>query len=164
MQRRYSLAFGLCTAILVLDQITKWAVRTFLPYGAQEAVVPGLLNLVHVRNRGAAFGFLNRADIQWQKWFFIAATLAAIGLMLYLLRKAQPHQRLLIWSMGLILGGAAGNLTDRVIFGFVTDFVDVYYRGWHWPAFNVADAAICVGAGLLAVSTFREQEHVPDAH
>ncbi|MCH5277836.1 MAG: signal peptidase II [Desulfovibrionaceae bacterium] len=146
---RYRVIFWLTAACVALDQATKAAVTASLPLHGSMRVVPGLFDLVHVRNRGAAFGFLNRSDMDWQFWLFLLATLVACGLILGMARTAR-YSRTLFVGFGLILGGAVGNLIDRVRLRAVIDFLDFYMGVWHWPAFNVADVAICVGALLAA--------------
>lgn len=151
---RYRVIGGLALACLVFDQLTKAAVTAWIPLHQGVAVIPGFFDLVHVLNRGAAFGFLNRADIDWQFWLFLLATLLAAGMVLNLAR-ASGYDRTLFCGLGLILGGAAGNLVDRVRLRAVVDFMDVYVGSWHWPAFNVADVAICLGALLTGLTLWR---------
>jgi signal peptidase II len=132
--------------VAVLDQTTKAVVQASLQPGTRIDVLP-FLDLVLVFNTGAAFSFLAGAG-GWQRGFFIAIALAATVLIVHLLRR-HPHERLFCAGLALILGGALGNLWDRVALGHVVDFVLLHARGYHWPAFNVADSAITVGAGLL---------------
>ena len=106
---------------------------------------------------GAAFGFLNRSDIEWQFWLFLAAAVLAGGVILWLTRAAERGSHLFVAGMGLILGGAAGNLLDRIRFRAVVDFLDFHVAGWHWPAFNVADIAICCGAFLACFTVLRSE-------
>ena len=113
------------------------------------------LDLVNIRNRGAAFGFLNRSDIEWQFWLFLLATLAAVTAIILLVRSS-PEQPWLFRALGLVMGGALGNLVDRLRFRAVVDFLDIYVGDWHWPAFNVADMAICAGAGLACILLWRQ--------
>lgn len=138
--------------IVCLDQWTKWLiVSQFELYEVRP--ITDWFNLVLVHNKGAAFSFLSSAG-GWQRWFFIVLTLAvAVGLLIWLFRLSANLRRLCI-GITLILGGAIANLIDRVRFGYVIDFLDVYVKGWHWPAFNVADAAICCGVGLLLLDSF----------
>src|SRR4051812_47667996 len=130
--------------VVIVDQITKALVRARLPLHTSVAVVPGFLDLTHVRNTGAAFGFLNAADFPF-KTIAIAviatAALVAVGIYSATLARQQLLARI---ALALIIGGAAGNLLDRLIVGSVVDFVDVYWRNWHFWAFNVADSAITV--------------------
>jgi len=116
-------------------------------------VLPGF-NLTLVFNRGAAFSFLAGAA-GWQRWFFTGLALIASVVILVLLRRTSPADRLTAGGLALILGGAVGNLVDRLRWGHVVDFVDLYLGSAHWPAFNIADSAICIGAGLLVWATWR---------
>jgi signal peptidase II len=132
--------------VAVLDQTTKAIVQGALAPGARVEVLP-FLDLVLVFNAGAAFSFLAGAG-GWQRTLFIAIAVAAAVLIVHLLRR-HPDERLFCAGLALILGGALGNLWDRVALGHVVDFVLLHARGWHWPAFNVADSAITVGAAAL---------------
>ena len=141
-------------AILILDQVTKLLVRTQITLNDSIEIVPGLLNLVHVRNTGAAFGFLNAVDLGYKQFLMTAMALVAllaIGLYAW---RVESHERLARAGLALILGGAVGNLIDRASAGYVVDFVDAYWRSYHFWAFNVADAAITVGACLLILDMF----------
>ncbi|MDL2285720.1 signal peptidase II [Desulfovibrio sp. OttesenSCG-928-F07] len=149
--KQYAKAFGLAGAVIALDQITKAVVMAKIPLNQGITVIDGYFNLVHVLNRGAAFGFLNRSDIAWQFWLFAAFTLVAVGMVIYMLKNIQPRQWFSISAMGCILGGAIGNFIDRVRFRHVVDFLDFHIGKNHWPAFNVADIAICYGAIALAL-------------
>jgi len=155
MSKRFKIVFGLALATCVLDQITKYLVVQSLAYHASVTVIPGFFNLVHVLNKGAAFGFLNRADIIWQRFFFIGASLVAMGIIVYMAKTSLLENKYHFVALGLILGGAAGNLADRVRLGEVIDFLDVYLGDYHWPAFNVADSGISVGAFLLLAVYYR---------
>lgn len=138
---------GLAGLVLVLDQITKLAIlRAFTLGGSLE--LTSFFNLVLVYNRGAAFSFLANAD-GWQKWFFLALALGISAWIVAMLKK-HAGETLLSLALALVLGGALGNVIDRVLYGAVVDFLDFHVAGWHWPAFNVADSAITVGAVLLA--------------
>ena len=143
--------FGIAAAIIALDQLVKALVLAwFTPYERVE--VTGFLNLVLVFNKGAAFSFLAQQD-GWQRWGLAAFALVA-SVVLAVLIVRNPAKRLFCAGLALILGGALGNLIDRVRFGHVVDFVDVHAAGWHWPAFNVADSAISIGAALLIYESF----------
>lgn len=161
MQARSKRILGLAGAILVLDQLTKILVTQQLPIGGGVEVIPGFFNLVHVLNRGAAFGMLNRGDISWQRWFFLGVSLAAMGVIWFMARMSRPEEKLMHVALGCILGGAVGNFIDRLRSGMVIDFLDFYIGDMHWPAFNVADSAISVGAVLLVVSFYRKGGHKP---
>lgn len=144
-------------AVVALDQLTKWVALTNLERHAEVAVA-SFLNLTLVYNRGAAFGFLSDAA-GWQNAFFIGVALVACGVIVFLLSRLPPNNRLVAVGLVLILGGAVGNLIDRLLYGYVIDFIDVYYRSWHWPAFNVADSAITVGAILLVADSLFQKRH-----
>ncbi len=140
--------------ILVPDLTTKWLVEKNFELWSVHPVIPRFFNLNHVRNRGAAFGFLNDEAIQWQVPLFISINVLAIGFIIYLLRTAKQPCFALTCGLGLILGGALGNLFDRVFRGFVVDFLDFHVQGFHWPSFNVADIGITVGAVLVIIAFY----------
>ena len=135
--------------IVVVDQLSKQLVRWQLPLYSKKVVIPNLLDLTHVQNTGAAFGVLNAADFPFKSAVMIAiATLALVAISVYA-RQLGSHEKLSRYGLALILGGAFGNLIDRAISGYVVDFVDVYWGEAHFWAFNVADAAITIGAILV---------------
>lgn len=148
----------IAVAVLLLDQVSKQAALGQLALHEPVALTP-FLNLTLVYNKGAAFGFLSSAA-GWQNAFFIVVALIACGAILYLLR--QTRDRPLAVALMLVLGGAIGNLVDRLIYGYVVDFIDVYFQSWHWPAFNVADSAITVGAILIAFGAIGIGKPSPD--
>jgi len=135
--------------IIVLDQITKSAITARFTLHESYPVMDGLFNLVYVMNPGAAFGFMADASETFRYVFFTGVTVAAVLLIVYYLIKSNPRNLMLVGSLTLIFGGAVGNLIDRLRFGAVVDFLDVYIGSAHWPAFNVADSAITVGAILM---------------
>ena len=151
--------FWLAVVVLLLDQATKQLALVQLTLHEPVVLLP-FLNLTLVYNKGAAFGFLSSAS-GWQNAFFIVVALVACGVILYLLR--QTRDRLFAAALMLVLGGAIGNLVDRIIYGHVVDFIDVYYQTWHWPAFNVADSAITIGAILIALDAIRVGKSSPSA-
>jgi signal peptidase II len=139
------MTFTLAAIVVLADQATKALVRAFIPLHDSHTVIPGLLDLTHVQNSGAAFGILSAANFPFKQAFIaVIATAALISIAIYAARLS-PHQKLARVGLALILGGAAGNLIDRVTAGWVVDFVDVYWKDYHFWAFNVADAAITVG-------------------
>ena len=146
---------GLALIIVVFDQATKSWAGASLNYAEPLPICPGL-NLTLLFNTGAAFSFLSEAS-GWQRWFLSAVALVVSLIIVFLLRSVGPAERWLPISLSLILGGALGNVWDRLKFGYVIDFVQVYYQQWSWPAFNVADSAICVGAVMLLLSGWRKQ-------
>ena len=137
---------GIAALIVVVDQFTKVLVLGGFQYG-ESLPITGFFNLVRVHNLGAAFSFLADAG-GWQRWFFTGLGTVAALVMVWLLRS-HAGQRLFCAALSCILGGALGNVIDRLLHGYVVDFLDFYWGRWHFPAFNVADAAITVGAGLL---------------
>ncbi|MFM1891261.1 MAG: hypothetical protein RLZ44_338 [Pseudomonadota bacterium] len=145
----------LALLVLVLDQASKfWVLAVFEPYD-RVAVLP-VFNLVLVFNEGAAFSFLSDAG-GWQRYFFSAlAAVVALALIVWLARLRR-HERLLAVALALLLGGAVGNLIDRLWLGHVVDFLDFHWRGWHWPAFNLADSAITLGVALLLLDSLRSR-------
>lgn len=138
--------------VLAADQATKLWILELLQPGQSIPLFPGF-NLVLAFNRGAAFSMLAQAD-GWQRPLFITIAIVASATMLYLLRR-HAGQRLFCAALALLLGGAIGNLYDRITYGHVVDFIDVYWATYHWPAFNIADSAICIGAGLMIWDSFK---------
>jgi signal peptidase II len=135
--------------IVALDQLTKFAVNRTLPLHSSVTVIPGMVDFTHVRNSGAAFGILNAVDFPFKTALIaVIATGALIGVGMYAASLAH-HQLVARIGLALIIGGAAGNLIDRLAAGSVVDFVDVYWRTWHFWAFNVADSAITVGVAIM---------------
>lgn len=139
----------IAVVVLVFDQLTKYIAADYLTQHGEMNLTP-FLNLVLVHNTGAAFGFLSSAG-GWQNIFFIIVAVAASGFILWMSLRLGSKDKLLAVGLMIVLGGALGNLADRLIYGYVIDFIDVYYQTWHWPAFNVADSAITVGAILLVI-------------
>ncbi|AIY40394.1 Lipoprotein signal peptidase [Collimonas arenae] len=151
---KYGLAPWLAIAalILVIDQLTKITIVRLFSYGESLAVTP-FFNLVLVYNKGAAFSFLS-SESGWQRYLFTALGIAAALFITFLLKR-HAGQRMFCTALALILGGAIGNVVDRIAYGHVIDFLDFYMRNWHWPAFNIADSAICVGAVLFVIDELR---------
>jgi signal peptidase II len=147
--KKYALFIITVLVIFVLDQLTKYWVNGFLPLHESIPVLEGFFHLTHVRNPGAAFGFLAGMNPLFRSVFFISANILAMGLIFFYLDKAYQRSYLLILGLSMIMAGALGNLTDRLRFGEVVDFLDFFIGSWHWPAFNVADAAITTGALIL---------------
>lgn len=155
--RQTGLRFVWLSAIaFVLDQWTKNIVVDSMEL-YQSIQVTGFLNWTYVHNYGAAFSFLSDSG-GWQRWFFTVIALVVSGVIIWWLRQSTREQVLLPVAFSLILGGALGNVYDRLIYGYVIDFIDVYYQQWSWPAFNIADSAICLGAILLIVDMFKNKE------
>jgi signal peptidase II len=143
---------GIAGLIIVLDQLSKILVDKTFAYGERVSVLP-IFDFTLLYNRGAAFSFL-AGGAGWQRWFFTVIGLGAAALIIWLLSK-HGHQRMFSWAITLILGGALGNVIDRMIHGHVIDFLLFYYDKWYFPAFNIADSAITVGAVLMIVDELR---------
>ncbi len=135
--------------IVLLDQVTKALVLRYLPLYHSVAVIPGFFDLTHVQNPGGAFGFLSASDPRLRRVVFLFISFLAVGLILWFYFKTPSTYPYLAGAFGMIFGGAAGNLVDRVRFGKVTDFFDFYVGNLHWPAFNIADSAITIGIGIF---------------
>lgn len=149
MKRFVWLFVGLTGAILVLDQVAKALVSAALRLHESRPIIPGFLSLTLVHNTGAAFGILAGESSPLRTVFFLVVSVVAMGVVLWLLWRLRPEQKVEAVALSLIFGGAVGNVIDRIRFGKVIDFIDVFYRSYHWPAFNVADAAISVGVFFL---------------
>lgn len=149
MKNKYLWFSVIVAAVLFLDQLTKYLVVRSFKLHESVRIIPGFFDLTYVRNPGAAFGFLAGAPGMWRSIFFISVSLIALAVIIALVR--QTRDRLPLIAFALIGGGAVGNLIDRVRFGEVVDFIDWYYRTYHWPTFNIADSAITLGVGLLAI-------------
>ncbi len=143
-----------------LDQFVKAAVASRLDLFEVIVIVPGLVNLTHIRNTGAAFGLLSGLDPALAQPIFIGATALAVGALGYLYMTAPPGRAWTRWGVALVLGGAVGNLIDRLRLGEVIDFIDLYWGPYHWPAFNVADSAITIGVALILLESFVRRERV----
>jgi signal peptidase II len=143
----------LSVVVIVLDQITKLLASAQLVMHQPVPVLPSF-NLTLMHNTGAAFSFLSQAG-GWQRWFFVVIAIVVSVVLTLWLHRLQRHQTWLALGLALILGGALGNVWDRIMLGYVVDFVDLYYGDWHWPAFNVADSAITLGAVLLVLDAVR---------
>ncbi|MBW2273982.1 MAG: signal peptidase II [Deltaproteobacteria bacterium] len=154
---RYFLAALVIT--LPLDQISKqWIIANF-HYGEREILIPGILDFTHVRNPGGAFSFFADGPLEQRMLFFVGTTLIAIVLLLVFLKRLEGHERLSAIALGTILGGAMGNLIDRLVYSEVIDFIDVHlWGGYTWPTFNLADSFIVVGVALLMIEIFLNDE------
>ncbi len=151
--RKYVLVLTIALLIVVFDQITKIWVDTGMRLYQSIPVLDGFFNLTYVRNTGAAFSMFADMPETYRIPFFAAVAVLAGGAILYFVRSTPASDRLALIACGFVLGGAAGNLIDRLAYGSVIDFLDVYYGDWHWPAFNVADSCITVGVGLLLLQS-----------
>jgi signal peptidase II len=145
----------LSALVIIIDQLTKRVVDTTMQLYQSIELIP-YFQLTYLRNQGAAFSFLSGAG-GWQRWFFIGLAVIASVFICIWLKKLHRSQRWEAIAWALVLGGALGNLIDRILYGYVIDFLDVYVGDWHWPAFNVADSAITVGVVMLLLDSFRTQ-------
>ena len=148
-------AYGTAAGVLALDRLTKWLIETRVSFLDTHKVIPGFFDIIRSENRGVAFGLLNDSTSQWQTLLLVAISLAAVIGVSILLWRPERLDRLSRWGFGLILGGAAGNVIDRILYGRVTDFLLFYFRDYQWPTFNVADSAIVIGSVLLALGLLR---------
>lgn len=147
--KRTSPYFFFILALLGLDQVTKFLLAKQIPYGGSKNIIPGFLNFSHVHNRGAIFGFFNQGGNPLVYLILTLASLTALGLVVYYFVKVPLAERLLKATLSLVLAGALGNLVDRLLRGYVIDFIDIYIGKYHWPSFNVADSCISIGAVFL---------------
>jgi len=153
---KYRLALIVTSAVVILDQITKALVHSGLALYQSVEIVTNFIHLTYLRNTGAAFGFLAGSRSSLRIAFFIIVSAIAIGCIFYLLKNLPPDRRTFTASLSLVLGGAIGNLIDRIRMGEVIDFIDLHWYEIHWPAFNVADSAITVGVILLFIQMTRK--------
>lgn len=150
MKRKYAILAILTTIIIVLDQLTKYAVVERFRYGESIPVIPGFFSLTYIRNTGAAFGLLAHANPAFRIPFFVIVPIVALVAIGFIFRKIPDRDVKLSSALSLVIGGAVGNLIDRVMLNYVVDFLDFHWKyQYHFPAFNVADMAICVGVGIL---------------
>jgi signal peptidase II len=148
-------SFALALGVIGFDRATKLLVERHVSVTADYKIIPGLFDIVHWENRGVAFGIFNDSESPWRTGGLIALSIAAIVWVSAMLWRAKRLDGLLCWAFALILGGAAGNLFDRVVSGRVTDFLLFYIGDHQWPSFNIADSAMVIGCGLLIIDQFR---------
>jgi len=156
-------AFGIAATVFLLDRVTKGIIRSHVsPWDTYEEI-PEAFNIIHAENRGAAFGMLSNADSEWRTFLLVGLTMLVLALVASVLWQpaATGHGRALKVGLALVVGGALGNLFDRVVRGTVTDFLDFYLGRYHWPAFNVADAAITLGALVALLDMWRARRAAP---
>lgn len=164
MSRKLAIALPILVVGVLLDQITKLLVVWALPEGAQVPVIEGFFNLVLIFNRGAAFGLLANLSLEFTWIFFIITTSLVLAVVAYLWWRLPERETLAVAGYSLIFTGAVGNLIDRVRLGEVIDFLDFHWGRFHWPAFNVADSLVCIGAGLLLWCIFQEEKEHNVSH
>jgi signal peptidase II len=154
-------SYGLAALVFLLDRITKMVIQRQVPVWDSYTVIPGFFNIIHTENPGAAFSLFAGAQTEWRTFFLVALSTAAlvlIGVLLWQPGGRMGESRFLRFGLALIMGGALGNLYDRILVGTVTDFVELYVNGFHWPAFNVADSAITIGAALVLLDMFQSSK------
>jgi signal peptidase II len=155
-------AYGVAAAVFALDRLSKWVVESNVSAVDTLSVIPGLFNIVRSENRGMAFGIMNDSSNEWRTTLLVVLSAAAVVFVAAMLWNASRLDRNSLWGLTLILGGAAGNVFDRALWGRVTDFLDFYVSQYHWHTFNVADSAIVIGSGLLLLDLLRPQRQAPD--
>ncbi|MGD0773181.1 MAG: signal peptidase II [Candidatus Solibacter sp.] len=148
-------SYGIAAGVFALDRLSKWIVESNASAMDTVRVIPGLFNIVRSENRGIAFGIMNDSGNEWRTTLLIVLSSAAVVFVAAALWNARRLDRYSFWGLTLILGGAAGNVFDRVAWGRVTDFLDFYISEYHWHTFNVADSAIVIGSGLLLIDLLR---------
>lgn len=157
-ESRDFIPIGIASFVVIIDQLSKlWIMVNFSLY-EQLTVIPGFFNLVYVTNTGAAFGFLAGDKSRLRQIFFVGVAIVALGIIVYAYGHLKKQGKIFIYSLGLIGGGAIGNLIDRLRFGSVVDFLDFYLGNYHWPAFNAADSAITVGVALFLLGTLLQHK------
>ena len=147
--RKYAFVCGVAAVIVILDQVTKWYIRHTMSLYESIVVIESLFDITHVQNTGGAFGLFAGAHAGLRIPFFLTVSVVAVGGLLYFVRRVPPEQRLLLFALGGVLGGALGNFIDRMVAGEVTDFLYFHWHQYYWPAFNVADSCISVGMVIL---------------
>ena len=155
MKNKYLFLVTVAIPLIVLDQATKLIIVRTMDLHTVIPVIRDFFDIVHARNQGAAFGIFRDSSIRVP--FLISVSLLAVLVIVALFRKLRPEQKLSAWGLSLVLSGAVGNLIDRVRFGEVVDFLSAHWHEHYWPAFNVADSAICIGVGLLVIDTILEE-------
>ena len=148
-------AYGMAGLVLLLDRLTKWLIETRVSFLDSYRVIPGFFEIVHSQNRGVAFGVFNDSTSEWRSVLLVGGSLVAVAVISAMLWRPGKLDRKTMWGCALILGGAAGNLLDRLLFGQVTDFLLLHVGEYQWPTFNVADSAIVIGSGLLLLDLLR---------
>jgi signal peptidase II len=150
--------YSAAAAVFALDRFTKSLIERGVATNEALSVIPGFFDIVHSQNRGVAFGILNDSHSDWRTAVLTVVSAAAVAVISVMLWNARRMSGLSVWGLALVLGGAAGNVFDRIAYGQVTDFLDVYVGSYHWPAFNVADSAIVIGGGLFVLDALRSKQ------
>jgi signal peptidase II len=145
------LPYGVAAGVFALDRLSKWIIETQVSFLDTYRVIPGFFDIIHSQNRGVAFGLFSDSTSAWHTFILLGFSLLALAIVVWMLWRPSRSDRLTLFGLALILGGAAGNVFDRVVWGQVTDFLELYVGEFHWPTFNVADTAIVIGSGLLLI-------------
>jgi len=149
-------AYAGAAGVFAVDRVTKWLIETHVSFLDSWRIIPGFFDIVHAENRGVAFSLFNDSTSEWRTLLLVLFSVAAVVLVGgFIFRRADRLDRYSLAGFALILGGAVGNVFDRIVWGRVTDFLDFYIGSYHWPAFNVADSAIVIGSALLLVEVLR---------
>ena len=156
-------AYSLAAAVFALDRHSKWIVERQVSAAETHTVIPGFFDIVFSQNRGVAFGILNDSNSEWRTALLIGLSAAAVLVVSAVLWNARRMDPLPLWGLSLILGGAAGNVFDRIVWGRVTDFLEFYIGQYHWPTFNIADSAIVIGSGLFLLDALRSRRPAANA-
>jgi len=151
-------AYSVAAGVVVLDRLTKWIVEINVSALDTIHVIPGFFDIVRSENRGVAFGMFNDSTSEWRTTLLVVLALAAVVFVSAMLWRPDKLDRSSFWGLALILGGAAGNVFDRIMWGRVTDFLDFYVGTYHWHTFNIADSAIVIGSGLLLLDLLRPKK------
>jgi signal peptidase II len=158
-------AFSTAAFMFMIDRVTKLLVESNMTTADSYTLIPGCFNLIYTENRGMVFGLMSEGEIEWRSFFLIGLTALVLAFVVAVLWQRSPTgmaaSRLSRLGLSLVLGGALGNFYDRVARGSVTDFLDVYISGYHWPTFNVADSALSVGVGLILLDLWRSRRKAP---
>ena len=152
-------AYAVAALVFALDRLTKWLIETRVSFTDTYKVIPGFFDIVRSENRGVAFGIFNNGTSEFRSILLVVLSLAAVIGVAIVLRRAPQLDRLSLWAFALILGGAAGNVFDRIVRGRVTDFLELYAGEYHWPTFNVADSAIVIASALLLIEMLRPKRN-----
>jgi len=161
MKKKYWILLIVFLVVIALDQSTKLMIQQTLPLHRTVEIIPGFFNLIHVRNTGGAFGIFGGEKGPVGSVLFVVASLIAVGILVVLFLRVKEHEKTLAFSLALLLSGAIGNLLDRLSYGEVIDFLDFHVSLYHWPAFNVADSAISIGIGLMALELLIKEHEKP---
>lgn len=153
---------ALAALVVLLDQVSKAVVHKFIPFYDSIKVIPGFLNLTHIHNKGAILGIFNSSGRSWTPVLLLLLNAAALGLVVYYFSKTSEKERAARIALSLIVGGALGNVVDRIARGYVVDFIEMYVGRFHWPTYNMADACISIGAVVLILSVIIRRPHASD--